>query len=129
MTPSSTNLPPPMRARSSKRALQEITRYLEEMEAPRSLIDSTFAMSSSKIQWVVEVGGGSLEYPPNFIEWVDANCGSLTSHERKTQRELFTRSALQEPLTATEVMLEKMLTEKLTKHIADLPCRDALAAP
>jgi hypothetical protein len=117
-----------------KRTLQEITRYLEEMEAPRPLIDTTFATSSSEIQWVEEVDGGSLEYPPSFIEWVDANCGSLTSHERKTQRELFTRSALQEPLTATEVMLEKMLTEKLSNHIN---CRltlvrarrDALAAP
>jgi hypothetical protein len=116
------------------RALREITRYLEEMEVPRPLIDTMFATSSSEFQWVEEVDGGPLEYPPSFIEWVDASCGSLTSHERKTQRELFTRSALQEPLTVTEVMLEKMLTEKLTKHIN---CRltlvrarrDALAAP
>ena len=80
------------------------------------VIDTTIATSSSTVQWVEEDVGGSLD-PPSFGEWVDASRGSLTSHERKTQRELFTRSALQEPLTATEVILEKMLTEKLSNQI------------
>ena len=91
-------------------------------------------MPSSTVQWVEEDDGGSLEYPPSFREWVDASRGSLPSLERKTQRELFTRSALQEPLTATEVILEKMLTEKLSNlSNADLTSvrarRDALVAP
>lgn len=123
-----------------KRALQEISRYLEEMEAPRPLIDGMVATSSSEIRWVKDED--QLEYPPSFIEWVDASCGAFTSQERNALNELGTREVFAkgrpgddlQPLTPTEKMLRKMLSEKSfawakCRNILVNARRDALAAP
>jgi hypothetical protein len=122
-----------------KRALQEISRYLEEMEAPRPLIDGMMATSSSEIRWVGD--DDQLEYAPSFIEWVDASCGAFTSQERKALSELAPREALAkfrpgaaQPLSASEQMLRKMLSEKSSnwykcKQFLVYGRRDALLAP
>jgi hypothetical protein len=95
------------------------------MEVPRPLVDTVVATSSADIRWVeVSADDNQLEYPPSFIEWVDANCGSLTSEEQKTQLELMTRKEFKnEILSKTEEMLLKALSDKLTKHVN---CRLAL---
>ena len=65
-----------------RRVLQEISRYLEAMEAPRPLNDGMVATPSAEIRWV-DYDDDNLEDPPSIHEWVDASCGSVTREERK----------------------------------------------
>jgi hypothetical protein len=123
-----------------KRALQEITRYLEEMEVPRPLIDGMVATSSSEMRWV-EDDRDKVDVPPSLIEWIDAACGAFTSQEQNTLSDLDGRDFLAkrspgaaQPLTGSETMLLKMLSEKSfnrtrCRHFLIGARRDALAAP
>lgn len=116
-----------------RRVVQEISRYLEEMEAPRPLIDGMVATSSAEIRWVdASSDNDQLEHPPSFVEWVDASCGSLTSQERKIESELSARKGFAKfrpgataPLTEREEILLKMLFEKSSNRSK---CRTLLVA-
>jgi hypothetical protein len=114
--------------------LQEISRYLEAMEAPRPLIDGMVATSSAEIRWV-DYDDDNLEDPPSFHEWVDASCGSFTREERKIENELGARQTFGGPaLTEREEMLQKMLSAKSFRRsdcrtILVSARRDALPGP
>ena len=58
-----------------RRVLQSIAAYLDEMEVPKSIIESMIATGSSEIRWVNSRDDG-LERPPSIAEWEDASCGS-----------------------------------------------------
>ena len=97
-----------------KRMLDEISRYLEEMEAPRSMIDAMVATSSSEITWVEE-GEAGLERPPSIAEWTDASCGAFTKDEQKALSELnYKKYGVMTGLTTNEKMLWEFLEKKLS---------------
>jgi hypothetical protein len=116
-----------------KRMLDEISRYLEEMEAPRAAIDAMVATSSSEIRWV-DYDRDGLERPPSIAEWTNASCGAFNKNELEAMIDL----EVKEPtgLTANEQMLLKFLKEKdnayhdcrnflFFSHIDRLPPPDA----
>ena len=69
-----------------RRMLDSISRYLEEMEVPKPLIDSMVATGSAEIEWVDS--NRAFERPPSFAEWVDASCGPFTKQESDTIDEI-----------------------------------------
>jgi hypothetical protein len=68
-----------------KQMLERIAEYLDEMEVPKSIIESMVSTGSAEIDWVEDE---SANRPPSFIEWVDASCGPFTVQEYKTKIEL-----------------------------------------
>lgn len=119
--PQFTALPPGEASTVYTQALQGISRYLEEMEVPRPLIDAMIETSSSEVRWVNTLDDSQLEHPPSFAEWADASCG-VTSQERKMAYALGLRKGMAsifpgqfEPLTAHEESLLKKLDERSTK--------------
>ena len=127
-------LPPPEASTVYKQALQRISRYLEEMEAPRALIDSMVATSSSEIRWV-DAFNEKLQHPPSFVEWTDASCGGITSREEDVFGQLNYREAMNgEILTEQERRLKDALGTKIFKRngcMIELARRrqDALSPP
>jgi len=120
-----------------KRILDEISRYLEEMEAPRTAIDAMVTTSSSEISWV-ESGwfDRTLERPPSIAEWSDASCGSFTENEIEKAFELVKKQPT--GLTDNEKMLLQFLDKKgfnrdrclvilFQSHIDRLPSPDVVA--
>jgi len=63
--------------------LDSVARYLDEMEAPKSMIDAMVATGSAEIRWVDSSGDG-LVRPPSIAEWEDASCGTFVDQEDKT---------------------------------------------
>ena len=56
-----------------RRALNDLTLYLNEMEIPQSITELMVATSSDDVRWIDAVDG--LERPPSIAEWEDASCG------------------------------------------------------
>jgi hypothetical protein len=73
-------------ANAYRRMLDNIIRYLDEMEAPRPIVDVMVATSSGDIRWVDHSTYG-LGNAPSFREWLDASCGHLRK-QAKQQRVL-----------------------------------------
>ena len=92
-----------------KLMLDGISHYLEEMEAPRGMIDAMVATSSSEIKWVHYDHDG-LEKPPSIAEWTDASCGTFTKDEDKALFELDLKKGF--GLTTNEKMLLEFLDKK-----------------
>jgi hypothetical protein len=69
-----------------RRMLDSISRYLDEMEVPKPLIDSMVATGSAEIEWVDS--NRAFKHPPSFAEWVDASCGPFTYQESDTMSEI-----------------------------------------
>jgi len=140
--PAYKGLPPADASVLYRRVLQDMTHYLEEMEVPRATIDTMTTTSSAEITFVdADDRSNELEHPPSFVEWINANCGTFTAAERKIASELQGRDGYAKlrpgavkPLTAEEMMLSRLLTEK---DLARSRCqtilvhskRDALSAP
>jgi hypothetical protein len=59
-----------------RRALASIAAYLDEMEVPKSIIESMVTTSSSDIRWVDAGNDGLERVPPSIAEWEYASCGS-----------------------------------------------------
>ena len=105
-----------------KRMLDEISRYLEEMEAPREAIDAMVATSSSEIRWMGASGlANELERSPSIAEWTDASCGSFTQKEEEAQIDLEVKKSTS--LTQNEQMLLQFLNQKSNARIE---CKIAL---
>jgi hypothetical protein len=66
-------------SREYRRMLKNVTVYLNEMEVPRSIIESIVSTSSGDIRWVDMFDEG-LDRPPSIAEWVDASCGRGDPH-------------------------------------------------
>ena len=73
-------LPPDQAASVYKSTLAAVSGYLEEMEAPRSVIDRMQETSTADIFWI-PTDGHKLKDPPSYREWVDASCGSFSDAE------------------------------------------------
>jgi hypothetical protein len=67
-------LPPADASTAYRRVMESIAAYLNEVEVPKSVIESMVATGSSDIIWVG--GGGAVDDPPSIAEWVEASCGS-----------------------------------------------------
>ena len=94
-----------------RRMLADITRYLEEMEVPKQLIESMVATGSADIRWADSEKG--LQRSPSIAEWKDASCGSFTEQESNTLSDLESRNRSQQ-----DELLYKLLDEKLSKKKA-----------
>jgi hypothetical protein len=57
-----------------RQVLGRIAAYLDEMEVPKSIIESMTATSSGEIYWVEDIDDG-LTTPPSIAEWEAASCG------------------------------------------------------
>jgi hypothetical protein len=80
-----------------KPLLANLTRYLEEMEAPKSSIEAMIATSSAEVRWIENV---NLENSPSFAEWIQAACGYLakpTAEEMSLDLDLHTRDSKRDP--------------------------------
>jgi hypothetical protein len=112
-----------------RRILGSITGYLDEMEAPRPMVDAMVGTGSSEIRWVDSDTDG-LRRPPSIAEWEDASCSSFTSEERNA----YNRLAVKTIRSSQEQQFLKLLAGKLSK---DGQCRlflldthrDRLASP
>jgi hypothetical protein len=77
--PRFSGLSPLEASREYRRMLNNVTVYLNEMEVPRSIIESMVSTSSGDIRWVDMFDEG-LDRPPSIAEWVDASCGRGDPH-------------------------------------------------
>lgn len=121
---------PPGRASSAYReAMQRVSQYVDEMEAPRQLIDTMITTGSSDVRWLsADDSANQLVHPPSFEEWVNAACGSITAQEQKSRLALQKRHsswlyernvrpqvpAQAQPLNAQELSNMRALDEKHT---------------
>lgn len=110
--PAFKSLPPAEAAKVYRRALDDIARYLDEMEAPRPMIDAMLDTGSSEIRWV-DADSDHLEHPPSYAEWMQAACGQFTKEEENTLHDLEIKSA---SLTRNEALLLKLLSDKELVH-------------
>jgi hypothetical protein len=97
-----------------RRSLDEIEKYLDEMEAPRSMIDAMVATNSADIRWV-DADKDDLERPPSVAEWADAACGYITNEEKNTEEEL-SINEINGSLSSKAAIFLKLLREKRIKH-------------
>jgi hypothetical protein len=104
-------LAPSAAAKVYKQVLDNMARYLDEMEAPRPMIDAMVATGSSEIRWITADADG-IERPPSFAEWADASCGRFTAHEHKTMIDLGAKRYMSEKLTTDETLLLELLSAK-----------------
>ena len=102
-------------ATAYRRMLDEIVRYLEEMETPRPMIDAMVSTGSAEIRWIRQIdhmdADDSVNLAPSFAEWVDASCGQFTSQETEKMMNLQGRKNLSQ----TDELLSKLLYEKYSK--------------
>lgn len=91
-------LPPDRASKQYRDVLQKISQYLEEMEAPRSLIEAMVSTGSSDIRWVEARpdGSGAINRSPSHTEWIDANCEPLTAEDYRALRGLRAREVASE---------------------------------
>jgi hypothetical protein len=126
-------LPPDEATSQYKEVLRQVSRYLEEMEAPRALIEAMVATGSSDIRWIEAPlnGGGVLNRPPSHTEWVNANCEILTAADYKALDNLSARrSGTQYSLTRSdEALLEKRQRRVSCSGILEFAQRDRMAPP
>ena len=101
-------LPPDQAGLIYKRILDIVSRYLEDMEAPRSIIENMIETSSADVFWI-DGAERNLLHPPSFSEWVDASCGSFSKEE---ERELFRKRQSEE-----QQIQSKKLSDKFSKRI------------
>jgi hypothetical protein len=132
--PDYTALPVDAASAVYRRVLDEISRYLEEMEVPRPLIDAMVATSSADIRWVDGMDSTldkQLEQPPSVVEWLAASCGYNPREEREwllLATDIGKRWSEEE---ARQFSLLGERTSKASKCIRELihNRRDALPAP
>ena len=118
-------LPPDQAALVYRRTLDAVSRYLEDMEAPRSIIDRMRETGSADIFWI-DGHERKFVHPPSFREWVDASCGSFSEQEedesntfkkRETDEEIAKRDELSRK-GDRRFTCQKTLTYK---HLRKLP--------
>jgi hypothetical protein len=102
-------------AKAYRGVLDDIARYIAEMEVPRPMLDAMVATGSSEVRWVYS-DDDNLERPPSYAEWEDAACGSFTKQEEESIINLGVKSNMSS-LTAEEALLLKLLQEKQDKKI------------
>ena len=112
------SMPPDQAMGVYRRALDSISSYLGEMEAPHPMIDAMVATGSTEIRWV-DAGAEELQRAPSFAEWEDAVCGNFARGESDKMGQLIGESKR----TANEDMLLDLLSAKSAKVYG---CRNTL---
>lgn len=93
-------------------AITLVTKYLEEMEAPREFIELNTVTSSQDIRWIEK--GDKYLISPSLAEWIIASCGDImNSQEEVKLDELW--CIQKNERTDTENILLKLLDEKLER--------------
>jgi hypothetical protein len=109
--PAFKSLPPAEAIKTYRRTIDDITHYMDDMEAPRSVIDAMVATGSSEVHWIDSFNNDLLERPASYAEWEDATCGEFTAQHKKTIMDLHVQEQLSQ-LTPNDVLLLKMLSDK-----------------
>jgi hypothetical protein len=81
-------LSPAAAATAYKQVLDDETRYLEEMEVPRPIIDKKLSTGSGEISWM---DNDSSNMPPSFTEWRDVSCGHITDDDTELHSKLLAK--------------------------------------
>jgi hypothetical protein len=90
-------------------AITLVTKYLEEMEAPREFIELNTVTSSQDIRWIEK--GDKYFVSPSFAEWIIASCGNILNGQEKSK--LYELEDIQkDERTDTENILIKLFDEK-----------------
>ena len=102
--------------------INRVTRYLDDMEVPKTMIDAMVSTGSSEIRWIDEETDG-LRRPPSIAEWEDASCGSFTDEELRAFYDLLMKTSRRATLSSQEKLLFNVLDDKFQK---DDQCRSYL---
>jgi hypothetical protein len=121
------SLQPAEAAAAYRSVISSISQFMDEMEAPRLLVDIMSGTSSGDISWVSSIDDDEkLRYVPSFLEWINSNCGTISSKDRAVGAGLSYRRAVSEfrggarrsedpePLSESEEHLEIVLTDKIS---------------
>lgn len=130
-------LPQEEASRRYRYALQEISRYLEEMEVPRSMIEAMASTGSADIRWVEPPSEDHpLKQPPSHTEWINANCTAVTAEEYAALRTLSKRESASRRagksthLTHADELLRRKQRERIECSSAlEFSRRDLLPPP
>jgi hypothetical protein len=109
--PSLKTLGPTEWANAYREALDSIRQYLDEMEAPKPMIEAMVATGSADIKWV-DADDDRLRRPPSLAEWEDATCGSFSSEDKSLLDDLDKKRRSDTPLTPREKNLLHQLSDK-----------------
>lgn len=112
--PTFKSLPPAEASKVYRQALDDIAHYLDEMEAPRPMIDAMVATDSSDIRWVT-ADSDHLEQPPSYAEWMQAACGQFRQEEEDKLQDLLHKSK-STTLSNDDGLLLKLLSDKEMAH-------------
>lgn len=115
-----------------KHELKHVSKYLEEMEVPGTVIEKMLSTRSSDVQWVDE--SQELQLSPSYSEWIDATCGSFSEEERNTERKLESQKSRGLALSNNDRMLLKTLKDEDGHHATCMidkssSSKEALPAP
>lgn len=131
-------LPPDQASKRYKDVLQEITRYLEEVETPRSLIEAMIATASSDIRWIEAPpnGSGVLNRPPSHTEWINANCDPLSAEDYAALSKLSQRQYQEQRnrqinavTAADEALRQKQKKRTICRSVLEFSQRDRMSPP
>ncbi len=131
-------LPPDQASKQYRDVLQGVSRYLEEMETPRTLIEAMVATSSSDIRWVEAppYGSGIPNRSPSHTEWLNANCEPLTEEDYTALRKLATKETDPKPTgqrylrtRSDEALLDKQTKRTSCTAISEFSQRDRMTPP
>jgi hypothetical protein len=116
--PSFQGMPPDQASKVYRQVLDDIRRYLAEMEAPPVLIEKMIATDSSEIEWSDRYDDYPRE-PPSIAEWINSSCGSFTPGEEVTTADLSLRKHgfYGPPLNAREDERWRELTKRSDKRL------------
>ena len=118
------SLPADQAAWVYKRTLDAVSRYLEDMEAPRSVLDHMRETSSADISWINDPGESKFENPPSFREWIDASCGSYSDQDARQRYTVGKRGSAERRAKSWELSVKqndryicqrKLINEQLRK--------------
>lgn len=78
-------LPPAEASVAYQQALQGVSRYLDEMEAPKTVVDAMTSTASAEVSWVDDGYGLNevirMHRAPSIAEWTAASCSTFTHQE------------------------------------------------
>jgi len=106
-------LPPDEAAKVYRVTLDRVGRYLDDMEAPKSVIEAMVSTGSADILWMDDGihGGHRMDHAPSFAEWADASCGAFPTQEYATMIALRAKQQEHE-LSRRDAEVLKRLSDK-----------------
>lgn len=127
--PEFAKLSPADASEAYRQALAGMVRYLEEMEAPRRVVDVMGSTSSAELQWLDFDDETAIEQPPSFAEWSNSACGAVTLKERMRALRAMSSSVSAQERDAVDEINRRSSEKSLCEDRLVARFRDKLAAP